>query len=230
MDLDIIKKEFPEKPVGRAENLTGKKFGKWTVLYRTINDNGNKPKWVCQCDCKNHTVKAVSARTLKNGTSTNCGCSRLETIRKKSSQFRLIDSDGNITHKRCYSCKQMLPIINFWKNSAQLDGYTNKCKKCNDYNIKENKYAYYKKNAKKRNLSFKLTKDEFYAIIKQPCYYCGDISQNSRGIDRVNSKEGYFFENCVSCCEFCNKMKLDYSIDFWINHMKKILKNYGDKK
>jgi len=47
MDLDIIKKEFPEKSVGRAENLTGKKFGKWTVLYRTINDNGNKPKWVC---------------------------------------------------------------------------------------------------------------------------------------------------------------------------------------
>ena len=210
MDLNIIKKDFPEKIVGRAEDLTGKKFGKWTVLYRTINDNGNKPKWVCKCDCE--------------------GCSRLETIRKKSSQFRLIDSNGNITHKKCYNCKQMLPISEFWRNSAQLDGYTNKCKKCNDYNIKENKYNYYKKNARRRNLSFELTKEEFYNIIKQPCYYCGDISQKTQGVDRINSEEGYFFRNCVPCCEFCNKMKLNYSTDFWINHIKKILKNYGDKK
>lgn len=228
MDLAKIKEKYPEKAIGRAEDLTNQHFGKWTVLYRTLNDCRNKTMWVCQCDCDNHTIKPVTAKSLKDGTSTSCGCSRLETIQKKSQNFRIKNEKGNVIQKRCYSCKQMLPITEFWKNSAMIDGYSNKCKKCNSYDLKENKYNYYKKNAKRRNYSFELSKEQFYNLISQPCYYCGENLQSSRGIDRVDSKKGYFLENCVPCCEVCNRMKLDYPVDFWINHMKTILLYYGD--
>ena len=72
--------QYNKIAVGRAEDLTGKTFGHWKVLYRTTNNTSNKVQWVCQCDCKKNTIKAVDAKSLKSGTSTNCGCERNKTI------------------------------------------------------------------------------------------------------------------------------------------------------
>lgn len=65
-------------------------------------------------------------------------------------------------------------------------------------------------------------------MINQECYYCGAIPNPYNGIDRINSAEGYYLDNCVPCCEMCNKMKLDYPIKEWYNHMKKILEHIGE--
>lgn len=118
-------------------------------------------------------------------------------------------------------------MTNFWKNSSQKDGYSGECKICGSTS-KESRYNTYKKNAKKRNFNFLLTKEEFYDITNKACYYCGSIPSPYNGIDRINSKRGYEKDNCVPCCEICNKMKLDYSINDWCNHMKKILNYMGE--
>lgn len=48
--MDLIKEEYPEISVGtRAEDLTGKTFNNWKVLYRTHNNKNNKTVWVCEC-------------------------------------------------------------------------------------------------------------------------------------------------------------------------------------
>lgn len=48
MDIEDIKKEFPEIPIGaRAEDLSGKIFGHWKVLYRTTNSSNKLTRWVC---------------------------------------------------------------------------------------------------------------------------------------------------------------------------------------
>ena len=220
--------DYEQIDIGRAENLINQKFGRWKVLYRTTNNQQGKVRWVCKCDCANHTIKAVDAKSLKSGTSTNCGCQRQETL------FNLNDhkthqrnAEGNIIAKRCFRCGEWLSLDNFWKSSSQKDGYCGECKTCSNKS-KENRYNIYKKNAKRRNIDFKLTKEEFYNITQLPCFYCGDF-HDYNGIDRIDSTKDYTINNCVSCCEICNKMKLDYSVEFWINHMKKIIQYNGDK-
>ena len=221
MDYEKIK-------VGRAEDLTGQRFGNWTVLYRTTNSSSNKTRWVCQCNCEQQTIKPVEAKSLKSNTSTNCGCQRnIKISEQRDQQIRQRDENGNIVLKKCFRCGEWLSIENFWKNSSQKDGYTNECKNCCS-SAKENRYNIYKKNAKRRNISFKVSKEEFYKITSEPCHYCGDIEKYN-GIDRINSNQGYILNNCVPCCEYCNKMKLDYSTKFWIEHLKKIINFYGDK-
>ena len=229
MDINLIKKQYPEFPIGRAENLTNQQFGQWTVLYRTENNkNDNKPIWVCQCNCENKTIKPVLARSLKSGGSTNCGCKRLKTIANKAdNQIHKRDENGNIILKHCFKCNEWLSLDNFYKNKAQKDGYCGECKKCQNTS-KEGRYNIYKKNAKRRNIDFNLTKEDFYFLTQQKCHYCGDIKEYN-GIDRIDSNKGYELNNCVPCCEICNKMKLDYSYDFWINHIKKVIK-YVDKE
>lgn len=75
----------------------------------------------------------------------------------------------------------------------------------------------YIRGAKARNLDFTLSFKEFSKITSEPCYYCGtepkQLSKSTidiyyyNGVDRVNSNNGYFYENCVPCCAICNKMK-----------------------
>ena len=53
------------------KDLTGMKFGKWTVIYKANPKNG-ATVWHCKCDCG--TEKDVLGRSLTNGLSTSCGC------------------------------------------------------------------------------------------------------------------------------------------------------------
>ena len=221
-NLNIIKQQYPEEKIGRAQDLSNQIFGKWKVLYRTKNNSNNKVQWVCECSCEKHTIKPVEAKSLKAGTSTNCGCSRLETIANNADiKIHKRDQSGKIILKKCSRCGEWLSLDNFWKNASCKDGYHNECKNC-CYTAKENRYNIYKKNAKKRNIDFNLTKQQFYDLTAQPCYYCGELN-NYNGIDRVDSSKNYTLDNCVPCCSYCNKMKMDYSKDFWLSHMKKIL-------
>lgn len=80
-------------------------------------------------------------------------------------------------------------------------------------------YAY-QKSAKRRNISFVLTEEEFKSLTLLPCFYCGkepsQIYKSNKygngnyiynGIDRVNNSLGYILDNCVPCCGICNRAK-----------------------
>ena len=61
--------------MGKFINLTGKRFGKLTVIHRDediICNNGNhRVVWRCQCDCGNET--SVRGDTLVSGRTKSCG-------------------------------------------------------------------------------------------------------------------------------------------------------------
>lgn len=76
--MDSIKLSKGCSACSTAQNkfvdLTGQKFGHWTVLKRGIGSTEKHTYWLCECDCEAHTQKNVDAYKLKNGISTSCGC------------------------------------------------------------------------------------------------------------------------------------------------------------
>lgn len=56
------------------KDLTGKKFGRLTVLSLVDDESGaNVPtRYMCQCDCGNETI--ARAYNLKSGNTKSCGC------------------------------------------------------------------------------------------------------------------------------------------------------------
>ena len=54
------------------QDLTGKRFGKLTVLSRNPQLEDRYYTWNCQCDCGGQIV--VNTKRLTRGTVTNCGC------------------------------------------------------------------------------------------------------------------------------------------------------------
>lgn len=56
-------------------DLTGKRFGKLTVLERVENTNP-QIRWKCKCDCG--TEKTIQGGHLRSGHTSSCGCSWYE--------------------------------------------------------------------------------------------------------------------------------------------------------
>lgn len=70
-NLEDIRNEYPEIPIGRSTNLSGKTYGRLTVLYRAKGEQ-KEGYWICRCECGNYCL--VRARCLNNGSSRSCGC------------------------------------------------------------------------------------------------------------------------------------------------------------
>lgn len=68
--------------MGRLIDLTGKRFGRLTVIERDYNyektHRYDKPYWKCICDCGN--IKTTASKCLRNGHTKSCGCLQKETI------------------------------------------------------------------------------------------------------------------------------------------------------
>jgi len=62
-------------------DLTGKKFGRLTVIRRSYPNKKGQPMWLCKCDCG--TEKIISGNRLKVGDAKSCGCLRKEAPNNK---------------------------------------------------------------------------------------------------------------------------------------------------
>ena len=124
----------------------------------------------------------------------------------------------------CSSCKKYLPVCNFRKNSRRKNGLSSSCRDCE--RIRENsesgKYKSYRRNARQRGIEFAITKEYFIKLIESRCVYCGDYGNPFNGVDRVDNNKGYAIGNCVPCCEWCNKIKMNHTRKEMIDHIVKM--------
>ena len=91
------------------QDLTGKTFGKLTVICREGSLN-NHPAWLCRCDCGNETV--VRGRALISGNTQSCGCLR------GINHFRIHNGKGTRLYRIWKAMKTRCtnPNTNDWKN------------------------------------------------------------------------------------------------------------------
>jgi hypothetical protein len=54
-------------------DLTGQKFGKWTVIKKDLDRTSSKTYWLCNCDCGTKNA-SVESWKLRSGNSKSCGC------------------------------------------------------------------------------------------------------------------------------------------------------------
>lgn len=97
-------------------------------------------------------------------------------------------------------------------------------------------YGNWKRNAKSRNLVFKLSFQEVCNLANGSCHYCGSmpIIRETRtndivgikvpvnSIDRIDSEKGYEIDNVVPSCVRCNIMKSSMSKEEFVEHISKV--------
>lgn len=149
--------------------------------------------------------------------------------------------------KECTKCKKKKYNTSFYKDKQQKNNLACWCKKCRKESrskwVEKNRTKYLKRlikysktlkgrfvsikcGAKRREILFSLSLEDFKKMWNKNCYYCGGKIKGI-GIDRINNNKGYIIKNCVPCCSICNKMKLTMNIEIFINHCKKIINNFN---
>lgn len=60
-----------------------------------------------------------------------------------------------------------------------------------------------------KSRTFHLTKEEYFNLLSQPCYYCNrSLSEETGiGLDRKDNNGDYTIDNVVQCCGICNSRR-----------------------
>lgn len=161
---------------------------------------------------------------------------------------------GSWTSGKFYLCAHTCGATRKFQ-SFQLDREKQPCKKCEaraEYRkgseaiILNSEYRIYKWSAKRRGYEFSLDKEEFNKLVKSDCHYCGQppsakkqITEKRRsvwhedesvllnGIDRKDNSRGYFPDNVVPCCSFCNYAKRDSTHEEFMAWLERIALKYA---
>jgi hypothetical protein len=167
-----------------TKDITGQRFGYLLVLRFSRGKSKKNYGTFWECRCDCGKVKDVTYQALIQQEIKSCGCMSGITYSLK------VTRPDNLAKIRELLCR-------------------------------------YRAHARKLKISFDLTEGQIQKLVLQPCHYCGvewsNVSQvknlttwgefRHNGVDRKDSKEGYYIDNCVPCCKDCNyaKRKLSYT-------------------
>jgi hypothetical protein len=89
-------------------DLTGKKYGRLTVVRRDENNTFKQAMWLCRCECGNE--KVIFGQSLKDGRTKSCGCLH-DSIHLKDmtgqtfSRLTVIERAGSKANGAAWKCK-----------------------------------------------------------------------------------------------------------------------------
>ena len=215
-----------------ALDLTGKKFGRWTILHQ-VESLTNQARFKCQCECG--VISEVYGSGLRSGHSTqckDCGQNRGKLVGQVFGKLTVLAEAGtnknNVLWYCVCTCGRKVKLT-----THRLQ--TERTRSCGRpecmYGLEKGESAFglklkvYQKSAAARGHEWGLTPDQFRSITHEPCHYCGKPpSQKTynphsngqftyNGIDRKDNDLGYTPDNVVPCCSSCNyhKGKKSYS-------------------
>ena len=214
----------------------------WKLLKKLRNSNNNYYALI-KCE-KCGYEKLVNYYNFVNGKQRKCPtCRYYDLIGTVIGNTEILDVDhieyitresGKKTEYRLYykvKCTKCGHVHVKLYNKTNWLNYKG-CQRCiasfDDTKLNRIKNAY-KNNAKVRNISWELTDSEFLELVTKSCAYCGH-TQEYNGIDRINSNKGYTADNCVPCCSWCNTMKLDHSLEEFLQHITNIYNFQKEKQ
>ena len=73
--------------MGKALDLSGKKFGKLVALHVDHDNKERHRKWICKCECGN--IVSVSTDNLTSGNTKSCGCTRKKMLTERNTSHGL---------------------------------------------------------------------------------------------------------------------------------------------
>lgn len=237
----------------RIPDATGQKFSKVIVLQDKLPNQ----KALIKCDCgAEKTVRRydVFDGKIKSCGSTECAGKWIDIAGQRFDQLLAVKYIGLSGNKQTivWECRCDCGNIIRTGYVALVTGHKKSCGCIKSERISrsmslpikitaENQlYNEYKQNAKKRELTFNLSKKEFISFLYGDCFYCGNKPSNFirkrrvtgeeihyfNGVDRVNNELGYALDNCVTCCKLCNHAKNNLTKEEFIALAKRIVEKF----
>lgn len=192
------------KPRKLKNDLSGKIFGKLTVVKKsaTVKYLDREYMWECLCECGKEVL--VFGGHLKQGDKKSCGCSHqsksldIESLLGQTihnlkiisfSGYREYTDTRNRSSRqatfncKCTNCGKLISSLGIQninrKNQDHCDCVKENLKELNNESICIHSiFLKYQRSATTRNYKFNLTKEEFIPFLQMPCFYCKSEPSN----------------------------------------------------
>lgn len=161
--------------MARFENLTGKRFGRLTVLCRNGTLQNGSATWDCLCDCGKH--KTATSAHLKGHFIQSCGCLKVEVSTRAGKASATHHGRSRLDPKQCR-------LYSVWRNMKY---------RC--YNKRAKPYPAYGGRGITVCDSWKNSFQEFKNWALQNGYDY-NAPYGKLTIDRIDVNKGYSPENC----------------------------------
>ena len=197
-------------------SLIGKRFGKWTVLYRISNNETKKIFYMCRCECG--AKKPVRADALKRGKSTGCKhCTKLVDLKNQQfGHWKVIEYAGTDKNRnamwlcKCNLCDKTYKVA----SSNLLSNKSTCCRYCSNQQFKKHGESnsriyriWVKMRARCYNKQYKAYKDYGARGITVCDMWKNDSTafiewakksgyRDNLTLDRIDLNKGYYPENC----------------------------------
>ena len=176
--------------MGNVIDLTGKRFGRWTVIKEDGRARYGGTMWLCKCDCG--TIRRVNGRSLRAGLSMSCGCYGAE---QRNAASVLVTKKHGGKNERLYGV---------WAGIKE---------RCNNPNSKF--YPLYGG----RGITICNEWNNDYAMFRKWALETGYDDAAPHGkctLDRINNDLGYFPENCrwATSMTQCNNRRSNHILTF----------------
>jgi hypothetical protein len=172
-------------------------------------------------------------------------CSKYANSTKKAWFF------PDTQEKICAKCDTKTHVSNFFKHHQTKDGYHSWCKKCckkgnnlsraKKYSSFEGRIATFlstcRKSAEKRKQICSITADDLKQAWEAQsgiCVYTGWAMTTQANcpttvsVERIDSKQGYTKENTALVCNAVNRMKSNFSGEFFYSVCQAVVTHLGD--
>src|SRR5262249_38050423 len=81
-----VARRIQTHPMPKLIDLTGRRFGRWTVLARHPERDHGATLWLCRCD--DGVERVVDGNNLRRGLSKSCGCFKRERTKQCKTKTR----------------------------------------------------------------------------------------------------------------------------------------------
>lgn len=233
---------------GKRKDLTGKIFGKWSVINFSHAEKGNS-FWNCKCKCGDNYV--VHSSQLIHGRSTQCKkCSTgfQDLTGKTFGSWKVIELYGyNDTKHYLWLCECVCGSVKKHTSQSLKDGRSIRCRKCNARrkyvgDLSSSIVTRIKYGAKTRSLEFELDINYLWELFIHQNEKCaltglkisfgnGNINsfnpELNASLDRIDNNKGYIRGNVQWVHKDINIIKGVYPEDYFIKLCNMVYKNKG---
>lgn len=187
----------------KFKDLTGKIFGRLTVLKLDHRDEKGNLRYLCHCECGKE--KTIMSSSLSKGLTISCGCYRIEQVSKSGKLRR--------TNGVLMSAKQM------WKNS-----YTDGCSFETFIKLSQEPCFYCGSPPSNKFNQYINSSGKIKQKISEEWADQSWFLYN--GLDRIDSTLPHIETNIVPCCKICNYAKRSLSLNEfrrWVHRLTQTL-------
>lgn len=184
-------------------DLTGRKYGRLTVIKHIGKDKYNNAIWECKCSCGN--IINTRGSTLRNGKIKSCGCLHKEMTK----QLAKNNITHNMSNTRLYRTWQSMKSRCYYKQNNRYKYYgANGVKVCDKW---LNDFQTFHDWAIKNGYNDNLTIDRMDVNGNYEPNNCRWVTNEEQQRNKRNNKT-YTIDGETRCLsEWCEKLNLNYN-------------------